>query len=391
MKPHLKLFLLALALLPPSSPAQQGLAAQTWGQTIGETHRIHPKAHHLADLPLGPFANLPEGGLITVENSDASRHALISTDDAKTWQQIPLFAEPDKFTVSYERALFRTKEGTTIVSFMNSVERSGWNWNPAIHDSPEAKLPNYVIRSLDDGRTWLPPQKMHEDWTGAIRDMIQLNDGSVVFTSQKLLHNPGRHATLTYASKDQGATWTASNILDLGGIGHHDGAIEASLVQRNDHTLWMLIRTNWGKLWQAQSADGGLHWHPLGPTTLEAASAPPILERLASGRLFLAWNRYYYHGTAEYPKYGGDYQSTGAVTSNNRQELSIAFSEDDGKTWTAPEVIATVLPGADGKYPRKEVSYPYVFERRPGEIWLTAWRGAGLRVKLFEKDFVGGE
>jgi len=387
MKPLIPLLL--LTLLPCAHAQNQGLAAQTWGQTIGETHRIHPKAHHLPNLPLGPFANLPDGGLLTVENSDAARHALISTDDAKTWQQIPLFAEPDKFTVSYERALLRTQEGTVIVSFMNSVERSGWNWNPAIHDSPEAKLPNYVIRSLDNGRTWLPPQKMHDDWTGAIRDMIQLADGSVVFTSQKLLHNPGRHATLTYATKDQGATWTASNTLDLGGIGHHDGAIEASLVQRKDNTLWMLIRTNWGKLWQAQSSDGGQHWHPIGPTDFEAASAPPILERLASGRLFIAWNRYYYHGTTEFPKYGGDYQSTGAVTSNNRQELSIAFSDDDGKTWTAPEVIATVLPDANGKYPRKEVSYPYVFERRPGEIWLTAWRGAGLRVKLYEKDFVG--
>ena len=45
-------------------------------------------------------------------------------------------------------------------------------------------------------------------------------------------------------------------------------------------------------------------------------------------------------------------------------------------------------PNADGTYPKKEVSYPYVFERRPGEIWLTAWRGAGLRVRLMEKDFV---
>ena len=36
----------------------------------------------------------------------------------------------------------------------------------------------------------------------------------------------------------------------------------------------------------------------------------------------------------------------------------------------------------------QEIPYPYVFERRPGEIWLTAWRFGGFRVRLREKDFV---
>ena len=172
-------------------------------------------------------------------------------------------------------------------------------------------------------------------------------------------------------------------------MGHHDGAIEATLVQRRDDSLWMLLRTNWRHQWQAVSNDGGRHWHPIGPTALDASTAPAILERLASGRIFIAWNRYHWQGTQEFPQYGGDYQSTGTPTSNNRQELSIAFSDDDGKTWSDSTVIATVLPDAKGRYPRKEVSYPYVFERRPGEIWLTTWRGAGLRIRLFEADFVG--
>jgi Neuraminidase (sialidase) len=362
-------------------------ADPNWGQPAGE-HRIHAKAVFLEGLPLGPFANLPNGDLVTVEDADNAQHALISSDDGKTWEKFPIFADPDKFRISYERALTCTREGTVIVSFMNLVERAGWNWQADIHDSPDAKLPNYVVRSLDGGRTWEAPQKMHDDWTGAIRDMIQLTDGSVVFTSQMLLHNPGRHAVVTYASADQGETWKRSNIIDLGGIGHHDGAIEASLVQRRDQSLWMLMRTNWGRLWQAESIDRGRTWRPIGPTQLAASSAPPILERLASGRIFLAWNRYYWADTEDYPAAGGDQQWSGTRTSNNRQELSIAFSEDDGKTWSEPMVIATVPPSEDGTYPRKEISYPYVFERRPGELWLTAWRFGGFRVKLFEKDLI---
>ena len=376
-------------LVPPHNATAQ-LAASDWGKPGGEAYRIHEMAEWMADLPLGPFGILPDGKLITVENADDAKHAMISGDDGATWEKVPVFAEPEKFRISYERALGVTREGTVIVSFMNLVERDGWNWQPEIHDSPDAKLPNYVVRSHDGGRTWEKPQKMHDAWTGAIRDLIQLRDGTVLFTSQMMLHDPGRHAVVTYASPDEGRTWERSNILDLGGIGHHDGAIEASIVQRDgDDQVLMLIRTNWGKLWQAISKNSGRHWHPIGPTTLDASTAPPILERLESGRIFLAWNRYYYEGTEDFPEYGGDWQRSGAVTSNNRQEMSIAFSEDDGQTWSEPTVIATVKPGPDGKYPRGEVSYPYVFERRPGEIWLTAWRGAGLRVRLFEKDFVG--
>ena len=51
-------------------------------------------------------------------------------------------------------------------------------------------------------------------------------------------------------------------------------------------------------------------------------------------------------------------------------------------------VIGTVLPGTAGKYARGELSYPYAFERRPGEIWLTVWRFGGFRLRLWEKDFI---
>lgn len=389
MKIKLCLQLTIVLLLAPLT-AEGQLASQEWGKPAGG-HRIHLKAEHLEGLPLGPFAILPDGKLFTVEDAEHATAALISADDGKSWQKVPIFKEPDKFNIRYERALVCTRSGTVVVAFMNMVEQANWKWDPKTHDSPDARLPTYVVRSADGGQTWDAPQTLHDDWTGAIRDMIQLGDGTVVFTSQMLLHNPGRHAVVTYASSDEGKTWQRSNILDLGGIGHHDGAIEATLVQRKDDSLWMLLRTNWGRQWQAVSTSGGAHWHPIGPTTLDASTAPAILERLASGRLFIAWNRYFYEGTKDFPKYGGDQQATGTPTSNNRQELSIAFSEDEGNTWTAPVVVATVLPEANGAYPRKEVSYPYVFERRPGEIWLTTWRGAGLRVRLFEKDFIAGK
>ena len=66
--------------------------------------------------------------------------------------------------------------------------------------------------------------------------------------------------------------------------------------------------------------------------------------------------------------------------SNHRLELSIKFSDDDGKTWTQPVVIARNAQGW--------LAYPYLFEAQPGELWITTMQG-GLRVKLKEQDFVG--
>ena len=60
-----------------------------------------------------------------------------------------------------------------------------------------------------------------------------------------------------------------------------------------------------------------------------------------------------------------------------REEMSIAFSEDDGATWTDSQVIAKANPGAkplvldDGEEINMAgLSYPLLFERSPAEIWI---------------------
>ena len=80
------------------------------------------------------------------------------------------------------------------------------------------------------------------------------------------------------------------------------------------------------------------------------------------------------------PHAGGDRTSESAA-SWHREELSLAFSNDDGKTWTKPVVIARVPGGA--------LSYPYLFERRPGELWAITRFNTKLGVSLKEADFVG--
>ena len=48
--------------------------------------------------------------------------------------------------------------------------------------------------------------------------------------------------------------------------------------------------------------------------------------------------------------------------SMHREDLSIAFSQDDSRSWTRLVVIA--------RQPGGQLAYPYVHEREPGLLWV---------------------
>jgi predicted neuraminidase len=189
-------------------------------------------------------------------------------------------------------------------------------------------------------------------------------------------------------SDDDGQSWLRSNLIDLGGHGHHDGATEPTVVELSDGRLMMLIRTNLGFFWQAFSDDGGRYWRTIQPTPIDTSSAPGRLVRLQSGRLVLVWNRRNPSDGA-WPLVNPSDQHNEFPSSWHREELSISVSEEDGRYWSNPIVIARLRGG--------QLSYPYVLERRAGELWVIAGFAArkwfnedpvALRVKLDEAALV---
>ncbi|HLU89262.1 MAG TPA: sialidase family protein [Cyclobacteriaceae bacterium] len=356
--------------------------AQDKGSITTEGYWIHEKAEELVGMKSGPFVRLDNGGLLTIERN----LSLISMDEGMTWEKYSIFTDSSRFDIRVERVLHKTRDGVIILAFANEKERANWNWDPEIADSPGATLPTYTVRSLDGGRTWQDLQKLHDEWTGANRDIIETRDGNIIFTSMMMRHNPGHHTVLTYTSKTNGFNWIRSNVIDLGGVGHHSGVTEATIEQLNDGRIWMLMRTNWGVFWEAYSKNEGLTWESFKPTKIDASSAPGLLTRLKSGRLLLVWNRKYPEGQADYPLSGGDGISSEVAHSNHREELSIMFSDDDGQRWSEPVVIAKATENS----PVKRVSYPRVFEARPGEVWITttyAGFAGEVALRFFEKDF----
>ncbi len=345
---------------------------------------LHQNVEPLPTDKLGPFVHTSGGDILAID----SEATFVSEDEGHTWSEPrPLTGAIEKgIEVSRERAMLRTTDGTIIAAFMNLTERN-WTWDNELRDAPGAVLPTWVMRSEDDGETWTHVQKLHDSWSGAVRDMIQIPDGRIIFTAMKMLHDPPRHSVLTYSSADDGKTWKASNLIDLGGRGHHGGATEPTLTKLKDGRIWMLIRTNWGEFWSAYSYDGGKFWRTIQPSGIAASAAPAMLRRTESGRLLLLWNREFPEGKTEYELTGGDGLWSEEAVSNHRAELSIAWSGDEGETWSDPVVLAHKNNGPAERVSQRWISYPYLFEINPGEFWLTTMQG-DLRVKFHERDFV---
>ncbi|MBC8234493.1 exo-alpha-sialidase [bacterium] len=342
-----------------------------------EEHWLDPRCTVLPIDKLGPFVELSDGNLMTIEGNATHQ----SKDDGRTWSEAcTISQEPPPGRPSGGGQFLKTHDGVYVYVYMD-METFKWEWDESHSEAAEdVRLDVWAIRSLDEGRTWIDRQRIFEGYCGALINIIQTKSGHIVVPVQRLIRNPSRHGMCTYVSADNGKTWERSNIIDLGGHGHHDGAMEAIVVELQDGRLLMLLRTNWDYFWEAYSSDHGLSWRVIKSGDIDASSAPGYLTRLVSGRLVLVWNRLYPQGKSDYPRRGGDCNLSQDKASWQREELSIAFSEDDGKTWTEPAVFACDKGG---------LSYPYIFERREGELWITTWFQGKLRVSLREADFVG--
>lgn len=325
----------------------------------------------------GPFVRAGDGSIWGVD----AKGALVSRDEGRTWIPRTIY-DGARFDASGERALLRTKEGVLLYAFLNLKERA-FKWDDAKGGPQEGcRLPVYLARSGDDGRTWAEPVKLQDGWCGAVRQMIQLRTGRVLLICQQAAANPGRHVTINYYSDDLGRTWKASDTIDLGEAGNyrdpttgirtttHGGGLEGTVLEKANGDLKLLLRVPHGYFYELTSRDGA-KWSPATPSMIEASDSPGTMHRLASGRVVLLYNRF----------------RDPVKRLGRREALSIAFSENDGLTWTLPQVIA-VNPVPEGKREGAYwIAYPYVFEATPGTLWISTMQGK-LSVRLNEADFV---
>ena len=283
----------------------------------------------------------------------------------------------------------QTNNGNFVVVYRDvSTRHFGWDpdWEWAPDLEIEWRQDAWAIRSADGGETWDHRQPIyHGSFVGWLRETLVTRRNVVVVSVSEWRKPDHRFVTRTYTSTDEGRTWQKSNAIDLGGRGNHDGAIEATLTELSDGRLYMLIRTNLDRLWEAYSEDEGRTWLTIRPSIFDASSSPAFIRRLKSGRHVMVWNRLYPEGLSEqekasYPRRAGNNGVTQRPSNWQRNELSIVVSDDDCRTWTKPFVLLRDRKG--------EVVYQVIAEVKPGLIQIVGKTHDYLHVMIREEDLL---
>lgn len=315
----------------------------------GEVNEVHPRATDIThDAPgpavLGPaLVKLDDGAVMSVFSTPTSYGGKpgecyiagrTTRDGGKTWEPVRELTRLPQGRAAHP-TVHRTRDGAIHLFFLGYIK---FQWDKDhLNPTPECRSDLWTSRSNDGGLTWSEPRMIYQGYTGSTNGAAETRDGRLVVPFSHYVSGPGRLVSCTVGSSDGGETWELSNPLDIGGAGDHDGALEPCIIELKDGRLWMLIRTTRGVFWESDSSDGGRTWTGARPGTIDSATAPAHLARLADGRLAMAWNR----------------------ASGGRSRLHLALSDDEGKTWT-PSLVAV----------RGSTTYPFLLEAKPGELWV---------------------
>jgi sialidase-1 len=190
-----------------------------------------------------------------------------------------------------------------------------------LHKNSVNDLDVYLRRSSDGGRSFGEPT--------LVTDMpgyhVMNNDRVVRLSSGRFLapvawtedvHTVNHFTCRVWLSDDSGHTWRA-------GAGTVDyaqrGAMEPECIELKDGRVLMIFRTQLGHIGAAYSEDGGDTWSEPASWGVRAPEAPATLRRIPStGDLLLIWNDTFVEGAG----HGG-----------KRSPLTVALSQDEGKTW----------------------------------------------------------
>lgn len=173
--------------------------------------------------------------------------------------------------------------------------------------------------------------RVHIGFSGSVMKAIVTSTGRLVVPFGDSYEDPppghGNFRTLVRSRAAGSTIWELSDDELISPVpsnwnGVRDGACEPTIIELTDGRLWMLMRSQTGKLTESYSDDGGLNWTPAVNSNFYTTTGPPSLTRLNDGRLMLIWN----NGTM--PQ-----RYKGRVWYAGRDALHAAISDDDGKTW----------------------------------------------------------
>jgi predicted neuraminidase len=232
-----------------------------------------------------------------------------SADAGRTWSEPEVLIPADEALQNVMSVSFlRLQSGGLLLFYLRK-------------DSP-SRCQAWVRRSDDEGASWgeaiccTPDEEYHVIVNNSA---LQLGDGRVVLPYEvcaQVWVAEEHVEAATAISDDDGISWTHSNRV----YAPQRGAMEARVMALSEGELRMFMRTDQGRIYQADSADRGGAWGPAVASDIESPQAPFALTPIPqTGDWLLIWNP-----CADFsaPSHQGW-----------RTPLRCAISRDHGQTW----------------------------------------------------------
>ena len=319
-----------------------------------------------------------------------------------------------------------TQEGMADISiFLSRLKRGEAEWSVPVKlsEDPTTSEQNPVLFQAPDGNLWLmwTSQKAGNQDTAEVRYRISEDDGYTWGSIRVLFDTPGTFVRqpvvildkgdwlipVFYCKTSPGKKWVGDDdysavkiSADRGKtwseyvVPNSTGCVHMNVEKRSDGSLFAMFRSRWADwIYISQSRDNGRTWSEPVPTTLPNNNSSIQFTKLKNGHLALVFNnRNAAAGTArrvslydeikddeaEQTPAAGEQSRPGKRTAfwgTPRAPLTIAVSEDEGKTWPHMRDLETgdgyCLTNNSKEGLNREYSYPSIKQTNDGMIHIT--------------------
>ncbi len=320
-------------------------------------------------MTLPCMSRLEDGRLLVVwSNGGDGIFGAFSTDHGRHWST-PVSLITTSTGRDYDPSI--VVSGKRILVTTTSVETGGIS-----------RSTTWCIRSDDNGRTWSDRYEIptnHRYACGKTHRGLRLKSGTLLLgyawdmncEEGRVLQSEGQmHLRAgVMISTDDGLTWQNGGDTDAAcepiSAGAVRGTDEPAIVELDNGSVYMLMRTGSDRLYEARSMDQGKTWTEVGPSPLRGSNAPAALCRFQVGEqrgIVCVWD----NAVERYP-------------------LCAAASFDGGRTWSTPKDIAGPTDG-------RQVSYPSCEQAADGTL-VAVWQqetadGWDVRRARFDLDWL---
>ncbi len=374
-----------------------GLVASKWKKTL-------QKLHWEVTIPCNTRATvvLPSGEARQVSSGNYTFDVPIATSDERILKDEFLY-ETAPFASPHAATIVETRRGDLVSAYFGgtyernpdcciwvNIKKKGkdeWSapilaadgmvngvktacWNPVLTEMPNGELwlfykvgktvadwTGWLAKSKDGGRTWSKGEQLPDGFLGPIKNKPLLL-GDKLLCGSSTEGKGWRFHVEIYDLKTK--TWQyvgpvesmpAPPTIQPDTLTPID-CIQPSFLQLKDGRLQVLMRSRNGKLATSFSSDGGLTWTPVTLTDLPNNQSGTDAVTLRDGRHVLIYN---------------NFETLPGTKKGPRTPLSLAVSDDDGRTWRH---VLTLEDSPVGQY-----SYPSIIEGRDGTLHMVyTWR-----------------